>query len=94
MATFARERGCDRGNLRNQLNKLDNFTSRPAPALRFRVLEPETDKRRRLNSAAIQPAEGDMTIDRALLFSILMAAIAAAGATPALAQACTREATP
>ncbi len=35
-----------------------------------------------------------MTIDRALLFSILMAAIAAAGATPALAQACTREATP
>ncbi len=35
-----------------------------------------------------------MTIDRALLFSILMAAIATSGATPALAQACTREATP
>ena len=32
-----------------------------------------------------------MTIDRALLFSILMAAIATAGAGPALAQACTRE---
>jgi hypothetical protein len=44
-----------------------------------------------LNIAAIQQAEGGMTIDRALLFSILMAAIAAAGATPALAQACARE---
>jgi hypothetical protein len=33
--------------------------------------------RARSTIAAIQPAEGDMTIDRALLFSILMAAIAA-----------------
>jgi hypothetical protein len=32
-----------------------------------------------------------MTIDRALLFSILMAAIVALGAAPALTQACTRE---
>jgi hypothetical protein len=32
-----------------------------------------------------------MTIDRALLFSILTAAIATSGASPALAQACTRE---
>jgi hypothetical protein len=32
-----------------------------------------------------------MTIDRALLFSILMTAVATSGATPALAQACTRE---
>jgi len=32
-----------------------------------------------------------MTIDRALLFSILLAAIATSSATPALAQACTRE---
>jgi hypothetical protein len=33
----------------------------------------------------------DMTIDRALLFSVLMSAISAAGAAPALAQACTRQ---
>ena len=32
-----------------------------------------------------------MTIDRALLFSTLMAAIATSGATPTLVQACTRE---
>ena len=32
-----------------------------------------------------------MTIDRALVFSILLAAIATSSATPALAQACTRE---
>ena len=32
-----------------------------------------------------------MTIDRALLFSILTAAVATSGATPALPQACTRE---
>jgi hypothetical protein len=43
-----------------------------------------------LNIAAIQHAEGDMTIDRALLFSVLMAASAATGPGPALAQACTR----
>jgi hypothetical protein len=50
-------------------------------------IEPETNKRRRLNVPPIQHAEGDMTIDRALLFSILMAASAAPGAGPALAQA-------
>jgi len=32
-----------------------------------------------------------MTIDRVLMFSILLSAIAAAGAGPALAQACTRQ---
>jgi hypothetical protein len=32
-----------------------------------------------------------MTIERALVFSILMSAIAAAGSAPAMAQACTRE---
>jgi hypothetical protein len=32
-----------------------------------------------------------MTIDRALVYSILMSAIAAGGAGPAMAQACTRE---
>ena len=31
-----------------------------------------------------------MTIDRALVFSILMSAIVAGGAGPAMAQACTR----
>jgi hypothetical protein len=49
-----------------------------------RWVEPETDKRRRLNNAAIQQAEGDMTIDRALAFSILLAAIATSSATPEL----------
>jgi hypothetical protein len=43
-----------------------------------------------LNIAAIQRAERDMTIDRALLFSILITVSAATGAGPALAQACTR----
>jgi hypothetical protein len=38
-----------------------------------------------LNIAAIQHAKGDMTIDRALLFSILMTVSAATGAGPALA---------
>jgi len=32
-----------------------------------------------------------MTIERALVFSILMSAIATAGSTPAMAQSCTRE---
>jgi hypothetical protein len=39
----------------------------------------------------IQQPEGGMAIKRALAFSILMAATAAVGAGPALAQACTRE---
>jgi hypothetical protein len=34
-----------------------------------------------------------MTIDRALVFSVLISAISAAGAGPALAQACTRQGT-
>ena len=34
-----------------------------------------------------------MSVDRALLFSILISAISAAGAAPALAQACTRQGT-
>jgi hypothetical protein len=34
---------------------------------------------------------GGMTIDRALVFSILMSAISVGGAGPAMAQACTRE---
>jgi hypothetical protein len=34
-----------------------------------------------------------MTIGRRLVFSILMSALAAAGAGPALAQACTRQGT-
>jgi hypothetical protein len=36
-------------------------------------------------------AGGDMTINHALAFSILMSAIAAGGSGPAMAQACTRE---
>jgi hypothetical protein len=38
-----------------------------------------------LSIAPIQHAEDDMTIDRALVFSILMAASAVIGAGPALA---------
>jgi len=36
-------------------------------------------------------AGGNMTINRALVFSILMSAIGAGGSGPAMAQACTRE---
>jgi hypothetical protein len=75
------------------LNNLDNLTS-PLTVFASWWLEPQTDQRRRLNNAAIQQAEGDMTIDRALLFSILMAAIATGSATPALAQACTARVMP
>jgi hypothetical protein len=46
--------------------------------------------RRRLKMATIN-CGGNMTIDRVLVFSILMSAIAAGCAGPALAQACTRE---
>jgi hypothetical protein len=38
-----------------------------------------------LNVPPVQHAEGDMTIDRALLFSIVMTVGAATGAGPALA---------
>jgi hypothetical protein len=38
-----------------------------------------------------QPTESGMTIDRALVVSILMSTIAAGYAGPALAQACTRQ---
>ena len=41
--------------------------------------------------ATNQLAGGGMTIDRALVFSILMSAIVAGGAGPAMAQGCTRE---
>jgi hypothetical protein len=41
--------------------------------------------------AAIQRAEGHMTIDRALAFSVLMSAMLAGGTAPVLAQACTRQ---
>jgi hypothetical protein len=44
-----------------------------------------------MDDSAIHPAEGGMTIDRALVFSILLSAIAAGYAGPALAQACTRQ---
>jgi hypothetical protein len=36
-------------------------------------------------------AGGSMTINRALVFSLLMSAIGAGGSAPAVAQACTRE---
>jgi len=41
--------------------------------------------------AQFNQAEGGMTIDRAFMFSILMAAISAGCAGPAMAQACTRQ---
>jgi hypothetical protein len=40
--------------------------------------------------ATIQQAERGMTINRALVFSVLLSAIAADAAGPAMAQACTR----
>jgi hypothetical protein len=43
--------------------------------------------------ARAKQAEGDMTNNRALLFSILMSAMAAAGGGSALAQTCTRQGT-
>jgi hypothetical protein len=44
-----------------------------------------------LDEREAKSAEGDMSIDRALVFSILVSAISAASAGPALAQACTRQ---
>jgi hypothetical protein len=43
--------------------------------------------------AAIQRTGGNMTIDRALAFSVLMSAMLAGSAGAALAQACTRQGT-
>src|SRR5665811_1828748 len=58
-------------------------------AFAFRRLEPKTGCLRRLSTAITPIAEGDMTINRALVFSILMSAIAVGCAGPAMAQACT-----
>ena len=44
-----------------------------------------------MKTAAIQQAEGGLTIDRVLVFSILVSATIAAGAGPAQAQNCTRQ---
>src|ERR1019366_8901910 len=60
-------------------------------AFAFQSLEPKTGCLRRLSTATTPIAEGDMTINRALVFSILMSAIAVGCAGPAMAQACTRQ---
>jgi hypothetical protein len=60
-------------------------------AFGFLGLEAETGYGRRLTSATTQQTESGMTIERALVFSILMSAIAAAGSGSAMAQSCTRE---
>jgi hypothetical protein len=44
-----------------------------------------------MDDRAIQQMGGGMTIGRALVFSILMSAVAAGYAGPAMAQACTRQ---
>src|ERR1700738_2689666 len=44
-----------------------------------------------MDDGAIQQTAGGMTIDRALVFSILMSAVTAGHAGPAMAQACTRQ---
>jgi hypothetical protein len=44
-----------------------------------------------MDDRAIQQTGGGMTIGRALVFSILMSAVAAGYAGPAMAQACTRQ---
>jgi hypothetical protein len=44
-----------------------------------------------MDDRAIQQTGGGMTIGRALVFSILMSAMAAGYAGPAMAQACTRQ---
>jgi hypothetical protein len=44
-------------------------------------------------TAAIQAAEGGMTIDRTLMVAILLAAMSAGSAGSAMAQACTRQGT-
>jgi hypothetical protein len=57
----------------------------------FRGVEPKTGKPRRLDERKAKSAEDDMSIDRALAFSILISAISALSSGPALAQACTRQ---
>jgi hypothetical protein len=44
-----------------------------------------------MDDGAIQQNGGGMTVDQALVFSILMSALAAGYAGPAMAQACTRQ---
>jgi len=55
-------------------------------AFGFLGLESETGYGRRLTLATTQQTESGMTIERALVFSILMSAIATAGSAPAMAQ--------
>jgi hypothetical protein len=57
----------------------------------LRGVEPKTGKPRRLDEREAKSVEGDMSMDRALLFSILISAISALGNGPAQAQACNRQ---
>jgi hypothetical protein len=86
MTTFARERGRDAGIFRNRLNNMDNFTPRSAPSLRFSMHRAKNRSRATIHMASIQRRE-DITVDRGLAFSVLMSAIFAGGARPALAKA-------
>src|ERR1035441_10914626 len=89
MTTFASECGRVRVTFRNYLNNMGNFTK----TCSRRAIEPKAGPGRRLAIATNRRRKGDMTIDRVLLFSMLVSAISAAGAGPALAQACTRQGT-
>jgi hypothetical protein len=60
-------------------------------AFACKSLEPKTGYGRRLTIATSEQTESDMTIERALVFSILLSAIAAGSSGPAMAQACTRQ---
>jgi hypothetical protein len=57
----------------------------------FPALEPKTGYRRRLLVGRFRQTESGMAIDRTLMFAVLMSAMAAVCAGPALAQACTRQ---
>jgi hypothetical protein len=60
-------------------------------AFACKSLEPKTGYRRRLTIVTSEQTESGMTIDRALVFWILLSAIAAGASGPAMAQACTRQ---
>jgi hypothetical protein len=63
-------------------------------AFAFKGLEPKTGYGQRSMIATTQQTESDMTIERAVVFSILLSAVAAGSSGPAVAQACTRQGVP
>jgi hypothetical protein len=92
MTNLASECGRYCGYFLKWLNRLNNLPSLAAPCLAVSGTlnrKPASDDD--WMSAKSNQRRGDMSIDRALVFSILISAISAFSTGPALAQACTRQ---